>query len=49
MAKIKDPLIKSNRFGPLIRSKRTIKKSGGDNFTHNVGRMRLKFKRKKTK
>jgi len=47
MAKIKHPLIKTNKIGPIIRSERTIKKSGGDDFTNNVRCVRLKSKKRK--
>ncbi len=38
MAKVKDPNFKEigKKKPPLGYSKRTIKKSGGDDFTHNV-------------
>jgi len=49
MAKVKGKLIKSNRISPLTYSKRTLKKSGGDEFTHNVRCVRLKSKRQKRK
>lgn len=46
MAKVKNPLIETNKISPLTYSKRTIKKSGGDDFTHNVRFIRKKSKRK---
>jgi len=49
MAKIKGKLIKTNRIGPLAYSKRTLKKSGGDDYTHNVKCVRLKPKKLKKK
>ncbi len=48
MAKNESSLIKNNRLGPLIRSKRTIKKSSGDKFTHNIRFLRPKTKKRKS-
>jgi len=45
MAKVKGKLIDVNRVGPVSYSKRTIKKIGGDDFTHNARCVRLKSKR----
>lgn len=36
MTKTGESLIKGNKIGPAIRSKRVIKKSGGDDFVNNV-------------
>ncbi len=41
MAKVKKPLIKSKRIGPLIYKERKSKKDG---FTHRVRIKRLKSK-----
>jgi len=49
MAKVENPNFeKINKNKPLlVYAKRTIKKSGGDNFTHNARWVRLKSKKKK--
>ncbi len=49
MAKVKGRLTNKKRIGPAVFSKRTIKKSGGDDYTHNVRCVRLKSKRQKRK
>ena len=51
MAKVKNPNFeKIKKYKPpAVYSKRTIKKSGGDDFTHNVRRARLKSKRSRRK
>jgi len=49
MVKIKGKLIDVNKIGPLAYSKRTIKKSTGDDYTHNVRCVGLKSKRRKRK
>lgn len=47
MAKIKGKLIKNKGVGPLAYLKRTLKKSGGDDFEESVKSIRLKSKRRK--
>lgn len=49
MAKARGRLINEKQIGPLVYSKRTIKKSGGDDFDNNIRSKRLKLKRKKVK
>lgn len=49
MAKVVKPLIKTNKIGQLVYSKRTIKRSTGDDFTHNVRGRKLKSKRSRRK
>lgn len=44
MTKVKNPLIKSKRFGPLIYTERKNEKGGS---THNVRAVGLKPKKKK--
>jgi len=47
MVKVKKSLVKTNKIGSLVYSKRTIKKSCGDDFTHNVRVIkRLRSKKK---
>ncbi len=47
MAKVKNPLPEANKNKSSVYSKRTIKKSGGDDFTNNVRRVKRKSKKKK--
>lgn len=47
MARIKNSLPEANKNKSLVYSKRTIKKSGGDDFTNNVRSVKLKSKKKK--
>ena len=47
MAKVKNPQEGAEKNKGLAYSERTIKKSGGDDFTHNVGAVKLKPKKKK--
>jgi|GEM_PF-6019416 hypothetical protein len=49
MAKVKNPheVIEKNK--DLVYSERTIKKSSGDNFTHNVRSVKLKSRKRKQK
>lgn len=49
MAKVIKPFTGANKAKSLVYSKRTIKKSGGDDFTDNVRFVRLKSKREKRK
>ena len=49
MAKVIKPFAGANKGKLLVYSKRTIKKSGGDDFTHNVRCVRLKSKRSRRK
>lgn len=47
MAKVKNPHEGAEKNKDLVYSERTIKKSGGDDFTHNVMSVKLKPKKRK--
>lgn len=49
MTKVKNPHKGSDENKNFEYSERTIKKSGGDDFTHNVRSVKLKPRRKKQK
>ena len=49
MAKVKNPHEGAEKNKDLIYSERTIKKSEGDDFTHNVRSVKLKPKRRQRK
>ena len=49
MVKVKNPHEGAEENKDLVYSERTIKKSGGDDFTHNVRLVKLKPKKRKQK